>query len=491
MAGAKGDGVSGALRRCRALLVPSAVVGYSCQNAWAQVVFSDRFAGAAQAAGTTVGMVHLVGSALAVLTALVLFLAARAIAPLHGRRGAVALIGAVAVCSTAALALIAQAVLPPGGTTVLNGLVTVSSVALSLAWYERLASLGVAGALATFGAAAVLGSALYFVAMALNGVASDIVLAALPLAAVALLLASRGWGPGLPPSHEGELAASPAAPEPAARPEPSVRRTVVSLAVIVGLANYANGSYLNLALHLPSGSGVWGLLYTSVSHILTALPAVVLAALFWRSRMRVAFCISICCVLAASLLTFAWDEAPIEPLLLLVHMGVELMGFLTVAVFIDLARSRDAAATMRLFALYSLAQFSGTLVGQLSSMAFADNRPLTALLLMLVLVVMLMLAFMAHDSIAPARLGAVGEGGPASEGTGLTGLPRLADACGLSPRELEVAQLWVAGHNSAYIEETLSISKHTVRTHLKNIYAKTHTANKEDLIRLVEKDAGR
>lgn len=54
-----------------------------------------------------------------------------------------------------------------------------------------------------------------------------------------------------------------------------------------------------------------------------------------------------------------------------------------------------------------------------------------------------------------------------------------------------MARLWVAGHNSAFIEETLGISKYTVRTHLKNIYAKTGTANKEELIRLAEDSRAR
>lgn len=140
MTSAEGRGALDVLRRVWRSLVPRAVVGYSCLNAWAQVVFSDRFAGAVQAAGTTIGSVHLVGSALAMLAALALLLMARPVAPLHDRRPAVAVFGAVAVFSTTALALTAQGVLSAGGTTALNGLVAVASVVLTLAWYERLAT---------------------------------------------------------------------------------------------------------------------------------------------------------------------------------------------------------------------------------------------------------------------------------------------------------------------------------------------------------------
>ena len=47
------------------------------------------------------------------------------------------------------------------------------------------------------------------------------------------------------------------------------------------------------------------------------------------------------------------------------------------------------------------------------------------------------------------------------------------------------------GHTGAYIEKQLFISKNTVKTHLNHIYAKTKTANREELLELLESvDAG-
>ena len=56
----------------------------------------------------------------------------------------------------------------------------------------------------------------------------------------------------------------------------------------------------------------------------------------------------------------------------------------------------------------------------------------------------------------------------------------------LSPREQEVLAIWATGHTGAYIEKTLFISKNTVKTHLNHIYAKTNTANREQLLELLE-----
>ncbi len=62
----------------------------------------------------------------------------------------------------------------------------------------------------------------------------------------------------------------------------------------------------------------------------------------------------------------------------------------------------------------------------------------------------------------------------------------LAQECGLTPRELEVLQAWSTGHNAAYIEQNLGISRNTVKTHLNHIYQKTGTAGREELLGLLD-----
>lgn len=68
-------------------------------------------------------------------------------------------------------------------------------------------------------------------------------------------------------------------------------------------------------------------------------------------------------------------------------------------------------------------------------------------------------------------------------------LDRIVDASGLTAREREILELWVTGHRLDYVAESLFISKNTVKTHLRHIYQKTQTGNKEELLVLFEQQA--
>ncbi|WP_162610976.1 helix-turn-helix transcriptional regulator [Gordonibacter sp. An230] len=66
-------------------------------------------------------------------------------------------------------------------------------------------------------------------------------------------------------------------------------------------------------------------------------------------------------------------------------------------------------------------------------------------------------------------------------------LARIAKTAGLTARECEILKLWVTGHRLDYVAESLFISKNTVKTHLRHIYQKTQTSNKEELLVLFER----
>lgn len=57
---------------------------------------------------------------------------------------------------------------------------------------------------------------------------------------------------------------------------------------------------------------------------------------------------------------------------------------------------------------------------------------------------------------------------------------------GLSAREADVLGLLARGRDAGYIAEELVISKNTVRTHMKNIFAKTGVHSRQELIDLLE-----
>ena len=63
---------------------------------------------------------------------------------------------------------------------------------------------------------------------------------------------------------------------------------------------------------------------------------------------------------------------------------------------------------------------------------------------------------------------------------------QVAAAHQLTPREAEVFEMLARGRNREYIEERLSVSRNTVKAHVKHIYAKLDIHSHQELIDLVE-----
>lgn len=63
----------------------------------------------------------------------------------------------------------------------------------------------------------------------------------------------------------------------------------------------------------------------------------------------------------------------------------------------------------------------------------------------------------------------------------------LAKRYGLTPREADVARLFVRGRSTSRIAEDLYISTGTVATHLRNVYHKTDVHNRQELLDLFER----
>ena len=82
------------------------------------------------------------------------------------------------------------------------------------------------------------------------------------------------------------------------------------------------------------------------------------------------------------------------------------------------------------------------------------------------------------EKLAPV-VGAVGDSVTA-------GCAVAVERYGLSRREAEVLDLLARGRDVPYVAEELVISKNTVRTHTKSIFAKTGVHSRQELIDLVE-----
>lgn len=75
------------------------------------------------------------------------------------------------------------------------------------------------------------------------------------------------------------------------------------------------------------------------------------------------------------------------------------------------------------------------------------------------------------------------------EAEALGSLEKLAREAGLSPRETDVFLLLAKGHSSSYIAEALGVSDHTVKTHVKHIYAKLGVHSKDEFLSAVAERA--
>ncbi len=69
-------------------------------------------------------------------------------------------------------------------------------------------------------------------------------------------------------------------------------------------------------------------------------------------------------------------------------------------------------------------------------------------------------------------------------------LQRAADRWGLTPRERAVLPGVVRGRSVAWVADSLSVSKNTVHTHMRNIYQKAGVHSREELIDAVESLSG-
>ena len=62
----------------------------------------------------------------------------------------------------------------------------------------------------------------------------------------------------------------------------------------------------------------------------------------------------------------------------------------------------------------------------------------------------------------------------------------VATRYGLTEREQQIALLFARGRSSARIAEELTLSDHTVKTHLQNIYAKAGLHSRQELLDLIQ-----
>ena len=160
--------------------------------------------------------------------------------------------------------------------------------------------------------------------------------------------------------------------------------------------------------------------------------------------------------------------------------------------------ARNRSGILLVLACSNVATGTGTFVGaDLGHLvnALLERRPEAAALVVSTVVLALfayVLVGMRGFSISETIRGVVpavpidGPVGTSAHGEQLTAAcRRLAEHGGLTSREGEVLVLLARGHNSRHIQDALTLSYNTVKTHVKRIYRKLDVHSQQELIDLV------
>jgi DNA-binding CsgD family transcriptional regulator len=197
---------------------------------------------------------------------------------------------------------------------------------------------------------------------------------------------------------------------------------------------------------------------------------------------------------AASPLAVAGLAVEVPVANVLINTGAD---FFMVTFFVVLASlaSRNQLGAVVVIASGQAAVTVGTLAGAMLgnfTNSIAPDRAFRPL----ILAVLLALAFVAFLLLGLRGFSferTINQLKPAAKPVVSAAPPKLEPACeavsehyGLTPREREVLALLARGRNASSIQDLLTISRNTVKTHIKNVYAKLEVHSQQELIDLVE-----
>lgn len=416
--------------------------------------------------------------------------------------------------------------LPVAGA-VLTGL---ASPAVALAWGVSYSRLDARRAAELAAGSFFIAAALYWAVAVMPGPWNGLAVSAAPVLSVACLAASRArLGSGEVPG-----AASSPVQEPLGR---ELRR------LVLGLGQWRSALGLFVTMFACGGLRVH-LMHLEVdvfSHpVLMAAPIAAMAALFFLygrtvshtslslgSLYRVVppiFALAIMAIVAS-------DLASPTVSFVAATAGDALIAMLTWVLLAEASRTTHFSALL-VYAAGRLVIHAGMLLGEFAGMQFRGDMTAFFLVAIVLLVCVSGMMFagpgasFAFEPPLEGELGAAGAaGGQGSGGPGAAGrrgagaspdagasaaspdggrredgaeaqetamlgrFEQIARQHDLSPRETEVFLLWATGHGSRAIEERLSVSPATVKTHLRHIYAKCDVHSRAELLELIERAA--
>jgi DNA-binding CsgD family transcriptional regulator len=469
--------------------------GLAFLEASTQLLYSSNIMLLPPAEMLPLSITHLFSTIAVILVSIALLVSSTRLTPLASHRGLLWALALVGSLGTAGVSVVSLGMLAPQWVFVCITCTAFSCFALTLAWVELFATQGVRGALVAYALAVVLGWLLSLVLTLLPQALAIPLVVALPLCSVLSLH-----------PHKSSLFIAYADERPSL--SQLLRLTPWQFILVVGLVNFAFGAVRTSYLPTDPTAGTTGqFLLTAVLGLLAFAIAGFVAFLSFRRNYTIAFYLAIPCVALACLLLALPLPAPASIMLSATSVGTGLVRLLVWLLLIAAVASRRVPVIFS-FALLSATQFAGILLGQLTAVATDANRFVISfavlfMLLIAALVVVSARTLLSGTGLAPATGSTVP---PDASGAATTGMGQpspfpassvavlgtkeqvrlLVERYRLSPREQEVVAIWLAGHTGSYIERTLHISKHTVKTHLGHIYQKTDTTNKEELLTLLE-----
>ncbi len=339
------------------------------------------------------------------------------------------------------------------------------------------------------GASAVLASLICFFTYHLTVEVSMVVLAALPLASGALLVAMTkdvplrkndpsGLGSGIPDWG------------PVRKPYWKATAQLMAMALFFGVVQGCSSPQKTL---LPAAD--------PVTILGAALAGVVLFVIYARSEHlpEVGAVVSTSLMMYVAGMMLLPFHAPYlsQAAAFLIMTGFIFYFVLTLVFVVDLCRTFDLNATVAAgmnqaleYAMFAI----GIMAGKFIWVRFADERSLPfGISLVAVLVLYAITLFLTTDRppwkaayykpACPADLTADVQHKEVVE---VDVVAVLCERYMLTPREMEVFGLLAKGRNAEFIQNALVISNHTVKTHIYNIYRKMDVHSLQDLLDVLD-----
>lgn len=403
------------------------------------------------------------------------------------------------------------------GALMLSSILTGSgSAALFVCWGEQFFGTGGRVALVELAVGSCIAFLCGFALAVLPGIAALAVIVATPLASAWLLQRSRGKGAegaagdagdvedagadaGLPAGITG----APDAPDtPRTRERQAPSRATIALAVKALLGAFLVGVISGFfdvvgGFSLYIVQDVYGL-YLLLAGCMATLLLSLIAVLCVRDGIFYAYRFSVLVLCLGCLLTpFLGDNATYFSVL--VFAGYTCFTIILYVLCIDFSTAFRINVA-RCLGLGFVALYGGEIAGQFGGYGLGGGlSPYGLALLTLLAVSVLLIAHLflftevdliklgiGEVSIAAPSDAAAGAPDAAEEAPAVDPVPLIVARFGLTPRESDVLPLLLEGRTIQRIQETLFISAGTVSTHIRHIYQKTGSDNRQELIDLAQ-----